>query len=273
VNSEPWTPAQCARIADIMRWEASQPGGAPLEQLPDSRAGRRGWGPHRLGIKHSAGPRPGWWQPGGEVWSNALGKECPGDAKVAQVPQIIQLARSGDDMPLNQDDLNKISVVVKQWAQAAVTEPTIDWGCRNETRTHSKTSWYSTGGPWGTGLLLLGVAVTVQGVAYLIGDPNDLGAALRWVGHGIPIRVWRCCGSWPACTRSCGRSPRRRSTPTSRPRSPSSASGRPATSCSGSTTPSGSGMWAGTGRPGRVGVAGALIVSWSRCVNPPTGRR
>jgi hypothetical protein len=128
VNSEPWTPAQCARIADIMRWEASQPGGAPLEQLPDSRAGRRGWGPHRLGIKHSAGPRPGWWQPGGEVWSNALGKECPGDAKVAQVPQIIQLARSGDDMPLNQDDLNKISVVVKQWAQAAVTEPTIDWG-------------------------------------------------------------------------------------------------------------------------------------------------
>lgn len=104
VNSEPWTPEQCARIADIMRWEASQPGGAPLELLPDSKPGRRGWGPHRLGIKHSAGPRPGWWQPGGEVWSSALGKECPGDAKVAQVPGIIAMARSGapmeDDMPL-----------------------------------------------------------------------------------------------------------------------------------------------------------------------------
>jgi hypothetical protein len=30
----------------------------------------------------------------------------------------------------------------------------------------------------------------VQGIAYLIGNPHDLGAALRWVGHGIPIRGW-----------------------------------------------------------------------------------
>lgn len=105
LNKEPWTPAQVARLADLMRWEAGQPGGAPLELLPDARPGRRGWGPHRLGIKHSGGPRPGWWQPGSELWSSALGKECPGDAKVAQVPNIIELARSGqtqeDDVSWN----------------------------------------------------------------------------------------------------------------------------------------------------------------------------
>jgi hypothetical protein len=102
LNAEPWTPAQMARLADIMRWESQQPGGAPLELLPDSKAGRRGWGPHRLGIKHSAGAVAGWWQPGGEVWSGSTGKECPGDAKVRQVPQAIEMARSGqaveDDM-------------------------------------------------------------------------------------------------------------------------------------------------------------------------------
>jgi hypothetical protein len=128
INSEPWTPAQCARIADIMRWEASQPGGAPLEQLPDAKPGRRGWGPHRLGIKHSAGLVPGWWFPGCEVWSNALGKECPGNAKVAQVPQSSNSHGLETDMPLNQDDLNKISVVVRDWAPSAVTAQTIDWG-------------------------------------------------------------------------------------------------------------------------------------------------
>ena len=78
-----------------MRWEAAQPDGAPLQLLPDARPGRRGWGPHRLGIKHSGGPRPGWWQPGSELWSNALGKECPGDAKVAQIPGLITEAREG----------------------------------------------------------------------------------------------------------------------------------------------------------------------------------
>jgi len=94
LNAERWTPAAAARIADIMRW-AHDTEGIPLDLLPDSQPGRRGWGPHRLGIQHSAGPRPGWWQPGGEVWSSVLGKECPGDAKVAQVPEIIGLARSG----------------------------------------------------------------------------------------------------------------------------------------------------------------------------------
>lgn len=110
LNKEPWTRAQELRIADIMRWDSRQPGGAPLELLPDSKPGRRGWGPHRLGIKHSAGPRPGWWQPGGEVWSSALGKECPGDAKVAQIPGIIELARNGpeEDMPLTNEDVDLI---------------------------------------------------------------------------------------------------------------------------------------------------------------------
>ena len=106
LNAERWTPAAVERLADIMAW-LQRVDGTPLQLLPDSKPGRRGWGPHRLGIKHSAGPRPGWWQPGGEVWTKHLGKECPGDAKVAQVPLIIaraqQIQNGDDDMPSAQE--------------------------------------------------------------------------------------------------------------------------------------------------------------------------
>jgi hypothetical protein len=88
VESELWTPAQEERLADIMRW-ARAVHGVPLELLLDSRPGRRGWGPHRLGIQHSrgVGAVPGWLQPGGERWSTVVGKLCPGAAKVGQIPR------------------------------------------------------------------------------------------------------------------------------------------------------------------------------------------
>lgn len=104
LNAEPWTRAQELRLADLMRWEAGQPGGAPLELLPDARAGRRGWGPHRLGIKHSAGLVAGWWSPGCELWSTKLGKECPGDTKIRQIPGLLELARRGPTPTTPEDD-------------------------------------------------------------------------------------------------------------------------------------------------------------------------
>jgi hypothetical protein len=85
VNSEPWTPEQCRTLAEIMVWR-EQEDGTPLEVLPDSKPGRRGWGPHRLGIDP-------WRVPGGEAWTKHRGKLCPGDAKVAQIPGIVALAR------------------------------------------------------------------------------------------------------------------------------------------------------------------------------------
>lgn len=86
VNSEPWTPEQCRTLAEIMVWR-EQEDGTPLVVLPDSKPGRRGWGPHRLGIDP-------WRVPGGESWSKSRGKLCPGDAKIAQIPGIVELAKT-----------------------------------------------------------------------------------------------------------------------------------------------------------------------------------
>ena len=88
-----------------MRWLQTVDG-TPLDLMPDSKPGRRGWGPHRLGIEHSRGigAVPGWLLPGGERWSSHIGKECPGDAKVAQVAELLELARNGgDDMPSKEE--------------------------------------------------------------------------------------------------------------------------------------------------------------------------
>lgn len=67
-------------------------------------------------------------------------------------------------------------------------------------RNARKTRWYSTGGPWGTGLMLLGVAVLVQGLAYMTADDRQLRAALTWIDHAVPIAgwglLWICAGIW-----------------------------------------------------------------------------
>lgn len=56
--------------------------------------------------------------------------------------------------------------------------------------TARKTRWYSTGGPWGTGLLLIGVAAVVIGVTYVGRPAHDLQPALAWVSKAAPISAW-----------------------------------------------------------------------------------
>lgn len=58
-----------------------------------------------------------------------------------------------------------------------------------------------TGGPWGTGLLLLGVALAAQGAAYVESDAGDLRGALAWIdGSTVPIAgwglLWVAAGVW-----------------------------------------------------------------------------
>lgn len=84
-DGEPWTPQQVAALARICRW-AHDTEGVPLTVMPDSRPASRGIGWHRLGVKP-------WVVPGGEVWSAANGKRCPGDAKIAQVPAVVAAAQ------------------------------------------------------------------------------------------------------------------------------------------------------------------------------------
>ncbi len=80
-----FTPEQIEANAQILAW-AHREHGIPLELVPDSKPGRRGIGYHRLGV-------PGYAVPGGELWSSARGKVCPGARRIAQIPQIIARAR------------------------------------------------------------------------------------------------------------------------------------------------------------------------------------
>lgn len=88
-NSEPWTAQQIDALARLCRW-AADTDGFPLEAMLDSRPASRGVGYHRLGCKP-------WVVSGGELWSSAAGKICPGAGKIAQIPQIITLARNGSE--------------------------------------------------------------------------------------------------------------------------------------------------------------------------------
>jgi hypothetical protein len=47
-----------------------------------------------------------------------------------------------------------------------------------------------TGGPWGTGLLVLGIAVTVQGISYVAPRDSPLSGPLRALSSVIPFEVF-----------------------------------------------------------------------------------
>ncbi len=94
-NVPAWTEAQLDAIAGIIAWAAAEHD-FPIEPLPDSRPERRGVGWHRQGCDP-------WRCTGGERWSESTGKVCPGDRRIAQVPEVLRRARSGragvDDLP------------------------------------------------------------------------------------------------------------------------------------------------------------------------------
>jgi hypothetical protein len=76
----------------------------PCALIPDSKVGRRGIGYHRLGV-------PGYMAPGTEQWSTAQGKVCPGNRRIAQIPQVIARAQqilNGDSDVLTDDDIVKL---------------------------------------------------------------------------------------------------------------------------------------------------------------------
>src|SRR5690606_20387849 len=84
-NVPPFTDKQIEAIAKILAW-AHKKHKIPLELVPDSKPHRRGIAYHRLGCDP-------YRVSGGELWSNAYGKVCPGDKRIAQIPQIIARAR------------------------------------------------------------------------------------------------------------------------------------------------------------------------------------
>lgn len=86
-----WTPAQIEANAQIVAWCCKRYN-IPCVLVPDSKPGRRGVAYHRQGVDSSPPYQPTYRVPGGERWSKVLGKVCPGNRRVAQVPQVIKRA-------------------------------------------------------------------------------------------------------------------------------------------------------------------------------------
>jgi hypothetical protein len=82
---QPWTDKQCDAIVDLLVW-ANRAHDIPLELVPDSKRGRRGVCYHRQGCDP-------YRVAGGELWSSASGKDCPTQARIDQIPGLIDRAR------------------------------------------------------------------------------------------------------------------------------------------------------------------------------------
>lgn len=84
-NVEPWTAAQLESLAKISKW-LNETHDIPLQVMKDSRPTTRGIGYHRLGVNP-------YRVSGGELWSSAYGKICPGLGKINQVDDIVAMSK------------------------------------------------------------------------------------------------------------------------------------------------------------------------------------
>lgn len=95
----PWTAEQVDALVRIIAW-AHETHGVPLRLMNSSKSTETGIGWHRLGVD-------GRWFPelpsmlagrtqrgGGERWSRATGKSCPGDDRIPQIPGILEAAKA-----------------------------------------------------------------------------------------------------------------------------------------------------------------------------------
>jgi hypothetical protein len=83
---KPWTLAQCDTMVRIMV-DAHRIDGIPLVLVPDSKPGRRGIAYHRQGCDP-------YRVAGGELWSSSYAKDCPTQARIDQIPNLITRARA-----------------------------------------------------------------------------------------------------------------------------------------------------------------------------------
>lgn len=97
--------AQRAAMVDLVAWLLAVHPSIPPRMATTNTPGPGSWGLswHRLGIKPTA-PNPN-----GLIYSNAYGKQCPGDAKIGQLPGILHDAlHQEEDMALSDDDIKRI---------------------------------------------------------------------------------------------------------------------------------------------------------------------
>ena len=101
-GAEPWTPAQITALVALVRWICATHK-IPVRQMASSDASQAGIGWHRLGVNGNFPALPSilagrTQRGGGQVWSKATGKVCPGTKRIHQIPGIIA-AVAGTKVP------------------------------------------------------------------------------------------------------------------------------------------------------------------------------
>lgn len=93
-NVPAWTAAQIEALARLGAW-LHKTHGIRIQMCPNSRPGSMGFAWHRQGIDGNfpSGLLSGRVS-GGELWSNARGKVCPGDRRIRQVEAIVKRAKA-----------------------------------------------------------------------------------------------------------------------------------------------------------------------------------
>ena len=134
----PWfTPEQVEAIAQICAW-AHKTHGIPLVLCPNSKPGSRGIAYHRQGIDGNwAGYAYGGRVAGGEVWTKATGKVCPGDRRIAQlITQIIPRARQLAGLERPEDPTVKNLILANKLGPDGKTPTGEIWVGDGMTRRH-----------------------------------------------------------------------------------------------------------------------------------------
>lgn len=87
-----WEPAQIVALVKLLAWILDEHPTIPRRLATTSRkdSTSHGIGWHRLGIPATYAQRAlGRSQTGGLLWSKSVGKTCPGDKRIAQIPGIL----------------------------------------------------------------------------------------------------------------------------------------------------------------------------------------
>lgn len=130
----PWTPAQLSSIVNLVAWLCLTYN-IPAKLIPDTKVGHRGIAYHRQGVEPStgAGTKAGYLVKGGELWSSAVGKACPGEARITQLKDVvIPRVQAVLNPPKPTPPTPKPQVIDMQWTdKIALTETDAKvWGNR-----------------------------------------------------------------------------------------------------------------------------------------------
>lgn len=96
----PWTAAQMKSNIRLGAWLCRKYG-IPAVEMQSSKPGTKGIGSHRLGVNGNF-PKTGvlrgrLQRGGGNVWSSAYGKVCPGDSRVKQMAELTKGIRDRNE--------------------------------------------------------------------------------------------------------------------------------------------------------------------------------